>query len=584
MSIDHQSREEKKQQRREDKAIRREEKEIKRKLHREEKEYKREEKLKYKEEKRHKIKERKIKFRRAMASLFKTILSYILQLFHILLDKLLELVLTSYWGPKKTCPPINGDKVITKSAVELARMIREKKISSHDLCKLYVDRMKDIHSYLNAAVEGPFQEALDQAKELDERISSGKISEDEFSEKPFLGVPFTCKESTAVKGKLHTLGLISRRNIRAKEDAECVRLMKEAGAIIIATSNIPEVNKWIESRNLLYGQTNNPYDQRRSVGGSSGGEAALISSCCTAFGLGTDIGGSIRIPAFCCGIFGHKATTGTIDMRGCTFRTGKEMSTMVTAGPMTRFSSDLRPLLKVLVGPTNSIKLKLDEPVDVKQLKYYYIPQNNMLQCNPISKEAQKVMFKVCEHFYELTGSKVTLAELPGIEKTANMWRYWMTQEPADFNALLGNGVTLNPFVELGKKLIGKSEFTMAAIYSLIDAILPKENETKIREVTRKCDEALTNLLGEDGILFYHSSPRTTPLHYYPLIKFNDFHYFSIFNVLKVPVTQVPLGLSSDGLPLGIQVIATRNRDSDCIAVAEELEKAFGGWVSPSLN
>ncbi|MGZ7314083.1 amidase family protein, partial [Streptococcus pyogenes] len=86
-------------------------------------------------------------------------------------------------------------------------------------------------------------------------------------------------------------------------DAECVRIIREAGGIILATSNVPEVNKWMETRNLVLGQTNNPYDLRRTVGGSSGGEGALISACCTGFGLGTDIGGSIRIPAFYCGIF-----------------------------------------------------------------------------------------------------------------------------------------------------------------------------------------------------------------------------------------------------------------------------------------
>lgn len=111
-----------------------------------------------------------------------------------------------------------------------------------------------------------------------------------------MGVPFTTKDSTYVGGKLHTLGLISRKTTVAKEDAECVRMAKLAGAIIVATSNIPEVNKWQETRNNLFGQTNNPYDTRRTVGGSSGGEAALIASCASVFGLGSDIGGSVRMP------------------------------------------------------------------------------------------------------------------------------------------------------------------------------------------------------------------------------------------------------------------------------------------------
>lgn len=143
---------------------------------------------------------------------------------------------------------------------------------------------------MNAVVDGPFaDEALAEAAQIDDRLERGLITPEEFLRKPFLGVPFTTKDSTSVKGKLHTLGLLSRPTTRSEEDAECIRLMKEAGAIIIATTNIPEVNKWQESRNNLTGQTNNPYDHRRTVGGSSGGEGALISSCGTCFGLGFNL-------------------------------------------------------------------------------------------------------------------------------------------------------------------------------------------------------------------------------------------------------------------------------------------------------
>jgi len=190
-------------------------------------------------------------------------------------------------------------------------------------------------------------------------------------------------------------------------------------------------------------------------------------------------------------------------------------------------------------------------------------------------------MFKVRRHFGMLTGKEVQVANLPHIEKTGKMWRYWMTQEPANFNLLLGNGAELNPFVELFKKVLGKSEFTMAAIYSLIDSLLPKEKEQLIREATTKCKQALKQILGDDGVLFYHSSPRTAPFHYYPLVKFLDFSYFSIFNVLHVPVTQVPMGLDANGMPMGIQVVAAEMNDRLCLAVAEELERTFGGWVAP---
>ncbi|XP_055836819.1 fatty-acid amide hydrolase 2 [Episyrphus balteatus] len=521
-----------------------------------------------------------------MGSFWANLLASLLIFVHIAIDTVLEFGLGWYLGDKKRSPAISSDdqKLCTKSAVELAKLIRERKLKAHDVVKAYIDRMKEVNVSLNAVVDGPFMEALDEAKEIDEKIASGQLTEVDFTKKPFLGVPFTTKDSTSVKGKLHTLGLISRKNEKSLVDAECVRLMKEAGAIIIATSNVPEVNKWSESRNSLIGQTNNPYDTRRSAGGSSGGEAALIAACATGFGLGTDIGGSIRIPAFNCGIFGHKPTVGAINTKGCTFRTGKEKETMVVAGPMCRHATDLMPIFKVLVDPEMSTDLKLNEEVDVTKLRYFYIPSNDMPACNPVNREAQSLMFKLTRYFSDLTGEEVKQASLPGTEISGKLWRYWMTREPADFNKLLGNGANLNPFVELFKKIMGKSEFTMAAIYSLIDGLLPAEKAPLMEEATTKCSEALAEMLGDDGVLFFHSSPRTAPFHYYPLVKMMDFAYFSIFNVLRVPATQVPMGLDSKGMPLGIQVVAAKNCDRLCLAVAEELEKEFGGWVAPFEN
>lgn len=515
---------------------------------------------------------------------WKIFVEVLLTFVHIVSDRFLEFALGWYLGPRKyvaTPQSLDQQVILTKSAVELAQQIRERKLKSYEIVKAYCDRIQAVNGQLNAVVDGPFAEALQQAQQIDEKLAANGYSAEQLESQPFLGVPFTTKDSTEVAGKLNTLGLVARKNERSQKDAECVRLMKESGAIIIATSNVPEVNKWIESRNMLIGCTNNPYDLRRSVGGSSGGEAALISACCTGFGLGTDIGGSIRIPAFNCGISGHKPSTNAINMAGCTFRTGKEKETMVCAGPMSRYASDLKPIFKVLLEPELKSVLKLDEQVDVKRLKYFYVPSIGMRQCNPINNDTERVMYKVRKHFEGLSGQEVRLANVPETQLTSKMWRYWMTQEPAKFNQLLGNGVELNPFVELFKKLLGQSDYSMAAIYGLIDGILPKENEKLIRAATKKCKDALQELLGDNGVLFFHSSPRTAPFHYYPLVKFLDFSYFSLFNVLRLPVTQVPMGLDSNGMPLGIQVVANHNNDRLCLAVAEELERTFGGWVPP---
>jgi fatty acid amide hydrolase 2 len=512
----------------------------------------------------------------------KALLTNLLIFTRMLVDFIVEWALEKYWGDKKVCPALKKDFFVTKSAVELAEMIRNKELTSYQVVSAYIDRIKDVNPFINAIIDGPFvEEAIGEAKKVDEKISSGSISETEWAEKPFLGVPFSTKDSTAVAGKLHTLGITSRKDKKAAENAECVRLVKNAGGIIICTSSVPEINRWQETRNNIIGQTNNPYDNRRTVGGSSGGEGALISSCCTAFGIGTDIGGSIRMPSYYCGIFGHKPSPYMINTKGCTFRTGKEMGSMVTAGPMTRYAKDLRTLFEVLVGPKNANILKLNQKVQVQKLRYFYCLDNDDIKCSKICGDLCKCMKKVTNHFANLTGQDVQLIKLKGIEKSSKMWRYWMTQEPQSFSELLGNGKSLNPFIELAKKLTGMSEFTMASIFSLIDSTLPAENAIEMKALTKQMIEEIEELLGDDGVLFYPSTTHVAPFHYQAFIQVYNFSYWSVLNVLHLPTTQVPLGLNKNGLPMGLQVVATKNRDRHCIAVAEELEREFKGWVAP---
>lgn len=165
---------------------------------------------------------------------------------HLIIDHLVELVLKWYWGPSRArCPPLQRKNIIvTYSVQELAKLIRTKEVTCLEVVSAYIDRLNEVNPVVNAVIDGPFIEALEEAKAIDDRIQRGLISENEFNEKPFLGVPFTTKDSTAVKDKLHTLGITARRHVKAKEDAECVKLMKEAGAIIIATTSIPEINRW----------------------------------------------------------------------------------------------------------------------------------------------------------------------------------------------------------------------------------------------------------------------------------------------------------------------------------------------------
>lgn len=165
---------------------------------------------------------------------------------------------------------------------------------------------------INAIVDERYDDAIKEAQEIDKLLQSSDTNVEELKRtKPLLGVPFTTKESNTAKGMLHSMGMLCRTGHKSEEDAVVIGNVRKAGAIIIAKTNIPELNLWVESRNNVYGQTNNPYDTTRAVGGSSGGDAAIVAACGAPFAVGSDIGGSIRIPASFNGVFGHKPSNGT---------------------------------------------------------------------------------------------------------------------------------------------------------------------------------------------------------------------------------------------------------------------------------
>lgn len=158
-------------------------------------------------------------------------------------ERLIEFALGLYFGSKKTSVPalLNENDFLRESATQLAQKIRECKLTSHELVSAAIKRLNEVNKFVNAIVDGPFEEeALKQAKEIDERIAAGLVSDEEFAEKSFLGVPISIKDSVAVAGKLHTFGSPFRKSARAQEDAECIKLIRKSGAVIVVTTNVPD--------------------------------------------------------------------------------------------------------------------------------------------------------------------------------------------------------------------------------------------------------------------------------------------------------------------------------------------------------
>nr|CAH7720420.1 unnamed protein product [Callosobruchus chinensis] len=450
--------------------------------------------------------------------------------FDLLIDKVFGFFYNNLKVPLRS--PKNS--IVNQSAVALARKIRNKELKSEEVVQAFIDRINEVNPIINSLVDNRFEEALEEARKIDKGIAEGTIKEADFQAKPFLGVPFTTKESSAVKGQSFTFGLVKRKGYKAECDADYITLIKNAGAICLGVTNIPQLNLWQETSNPIYGITKNPYDITRNVGGSSGG---------------TDIGGSCRIPAFMCGVFGHKPTSHLIPTKGMTFRTGKEQQTMVVVGVLSRFSEEITPILKVLVGE-NVEKLQLDKPVNIKSLKFYYITDPKDPFVSP-SREEMKITLTGAVNYFN------GLCDTPPKEA--------------------------QPLIEIFKYLTGRGDFCGSTIFNFINGLLPTPKDDWARATTEQLSKQLLDTLGEDGVLLYPSAPWPASYHHTAFLRPWNFNLFSIWNVLKFPVTQVPMGLRY-GLPVGIQVVAAPNQDRLCIAVAKELEKGFGGFKRKTMD
>ncbi|KAK0083794.1 hypothetical protein PV325_008224 [Microctonus aethiopoides] len=503
---------------------------------------------------------------------------------HCLFDYIVTLIFSFYyWGKANKVPPVDDD-LLLDSAIVLAEKIRNKKVSSEHVVTTFINRCKQVNGLLNVIVDERYDEAIEEAKEVDRLLARSTDINMLKATKPFLGVPFTTKESNEAKGLLHSMATVARKGYRSKEDATVVASVKSSGAILIAKTNIPELNQWVESRNIIYGQSNNPYNTTRTVGGSSGGDAAITAACGVPFALGSDIGGSIRMPAFFNGVFGFKPSENTTPLKGVGMRDVDFTSTMAEAGPICKCADDLIPLLKIIVSKTES-RLKLDSPVDLKKLHIFYQESSGDLRISMINAEMRDVFMKAVDYFRDLTGSAQKI-KLPGSEYSFRLWRYWMTREGVDFKSDITNRTSrTSATAEIKKLLTRNSNITLAALLKIIDEdFFPKDKKHWAEEVTNNMREYLLEKLGDNGVFFFPSSPFPASYHNSYFLRPYNFGYWALMNVLRLPTCQIPLGLDSEGLPVGIQVVAAPYQDHLCIAVAKELEKSFGGWVPPSIK
>jgi fatty acid amide hydrolase len=284
----------------------------------------------------------------------------------------------------------NGtDELSDISACEIARRIAARELSAADAVEYFIARLDAVNGKLNAVTVDLYASARQKASEVDKAIARGdKLP-------PLAGLPVTIKECFDLTGTASTFGLTTRRDILETKDDPYVAALRGAGAIPIAKTNLPQLMFFTETENPLYGRTNNPWDLERSCGGSSGGEAAVIAARASPFGLGNDIGGSLRVPSAFCGITALRSTAGRFpDHCGHGLPTGQR-AIVSQVGPMARYVEDVVMGLRVLEGardPYIDPAPALGDPttVDFSKLRFATFDDDGEFPASPAARRAVK--------------------------------------------------------------------------------------------------------------------------------------------------------------------------------------------------
>jgi fatty acid amide hydrolase 2 len=469
-----------------------------------------------------------------------------------------------------------------RSASALARAVRMGVVSAREVLEAHIALLERTAPQVNAIAADRYAAARAEADAADARITAAGADE---ALPPLLGVPCTIKESIAVAGMPNSAGLVARRELRAADTAPAAQRLIDAGAIVMGVTKTSELCLWIETENRVYGRASNPYDPRRSAGGSSGGEGAAVGSGGSPFGLGSDLAGSIRIPAFYCGVFGHKPSPGLVPLTGHFPSATGSASRMLSLGPLTRRAEDLMPLLRMMAGPDGTDRLAqpapLGDPARVS-LDGLRVLITDAAYLQPISREllaareqAAGALAAAGARIERISLRKLRLALEPYLatltDGGSSVVRAILAEHGVEAitlrNALRSGGVHTVP-----TRLLALADVAMGRI--------PDRRMHRAIAWGEAFAEELAATIG-DGLLLHPPLPSVAPRHGGTVRRPLSIHPMTIFNLAGLPVTQVPMGLNARGLPLGVQVVAGPGRDHVSITAAVELERYFGGWRPP---
>ena len=460
------------------------------------------------------------------------------------------------------------------SAAAMAEQIRRKTISPLELVEAHLTQIERVNPRLNAFIHVDAEHARLQARAA-EAMAGGTATG------PLHGVPISIKSSVAVAGMPYEAGTQLRSGCRAEKDAVLVKRLRAAGAIILGVTNTPELLMAWETDNLLYGRTNNPWDLSRTAGGSSGGEAAAIASGCSAGGVGSDGGGSIRVPAHFSGICGLKPTPGRIPATGHFPESLGPFALIGVVGPMARTVADLKVLFEAMQGPDSGDTCAAPVPVrwpaaeTVKKVRIGYFEDDGR---TPVTVETRAALRSAVQLLQD-AGFSVGPFRPQGLEEVRQLW--WK------FFGIAG-GMLLRPMTagcesELSPILREYLKWVAAERphtgETLLDAWL--QRDLARARVFAEMGEFPILLCPVAAIPAFHHGERSWNIDGKTVQYLDAWSYTEWFNLLGNPAATLPMTFSKESMPVGVQIVGRPWEEELVLAVAEALEARRGPWRRP---
>ena len=479
-----------------------------------------------------------------------------------------------------------------KTATDLSAALAAKKVSAVELAQDAIQRIERHDGKINAICVRDFERGLEAARAADAARARGET-------RPLLGLPLTVKESYNIAGLPTTWGFPQQKDFRPREDALSISRVKDAGGVILGKTNVPVGLADWQSYNEIYGTTNNPFDLGRTPGGSSGGSSAALAAGYGPLSLGSDIGGSLRVPAFHCGVYAHKPTYNMVPVRGHTpppFPPLPLDRDLAVIGPMARCAADLSLLLDVIAGPDPleagvAYKLALPPPRHnaLKDFRVLVIESDPVL---PADRDIRGAIEKLAG---DLARSGVSVTRqtplLPNFAESSRLYmRMLMSFLGAFFpaEALAGAQAGAAKLAPDDKSLA--AERLRGMLLSHREWLLDDGGRARLRaqwrELFKSFDAVICPIMPTPAYPHDHSPNQESRR---INIDGKDYPYTDqlawpgIATLPGLPATAIPLGLSPQGLPVGVQIVGPWLEDRTPLRLAELIEREFGGFVPPPM-